>query len=182
MPVCFEIDAAWLAERYRALVDTSPDESRPAGPDPDVSFPEPATAELATAYQTLADPIARASHLLDLLTPSRTLAEDGCAVLSGFLMAQIEMRESLTEAANSPDPLTAVATILTELAEQGASLAKQLEHLLARPTPESLGAARAVLRQIEFIGSCRRDAECRRALLSINQPDGADDPTRSCPR
>jgi molecular chaperone HscB len=81
-------------------------------------------------------------------------------------MAEIELRESLDEAISRPDSAAAVAGILTDLAEQGASLEKDLERVLADPSPQSLAAAREILRRIELVETYRRDAEDRRAALT----------------
>lgn len=74
-------------------------------------------------------------------------------------------RAILAEAANRPDAATAVAEVLTQLAEKGAALDKELQDLFADPSPRNLCAAREILRQPQFLGRCRRDVENRSALL-----------------
>jgi molecular chaperone HscB len=154
LPVGFDVDPSRLTGRYRALLD----------PDLPASIPiEQPPTEIELAYRTLADPLARAAYLLDLLGPHTRDPNE----LVGFLMAQMELRESLAEATSSPDPSTSVANVLTQLAEQGASLAKELQRLLAEPSPKNLAAAREILRQLELVGTCRRDAEDQRAALAL---------------
>jgi molecular chaperone HscB len=177
LPEGFDVDPAQLAERYRALHEGLPT-SAPAERGGGDLWCELPTHELELAYHTLADPIARASYLLDLLASRHAIPSDSSA-LSGFLMAQIELRESIAEVISSPDPSTSVANILTELAEQAVSLAKELQRLLSDPTPEHLGAAREVLREIKLLGICQRDAEDHRiapderaATPGLDQPAG----------
>jgi len=157
LPVGFDVDPSRLTGRYRALLD----------PDLPASIPlEQPPIEIELAYRTLADPLSRAAYLLELLGP-HTRDPNESNGLVGFLMAQMELRESLAEATSSPDPSTSVANVLTQLAEQGASLAKELQRLLAEPSPKNLAAAREILRQLELVGTCRRDAEDQRAALAL---------------
>ena len=53
----------------------------------------------------------------------------------------------------------AVATVLTHLAEQSVALDKELAGLFAAPSPASLEAARELVRKLQFLDKCRRDAE-----------------------
>ncbi|RKT44779.1 iron-sulfur cluster co-chaperone HscB C-terminal domain-containing protein [Thiocapsa rosea] len=168
LPIGFVVDQSRLSERYRALLGgdaaTSYGNSRSANS----SAQEQSPIEIELAYRTLLDPLARAAYLLDLLdcrSEGRASAAE-YAALGGFLMAEIELRESLDEATSRPDPAAAVAGMLTHLAEEGASLEKDLQRMLADPSPQNLAAAREILRRLELLGTCRRDAEDRRAALA----------------
>jgi molecular chaperone HscB len=169
LPIGFVVDHSRLCERYRALLDG--DLATSYG-DPDSvqsSTPEQSPIEIELAYRTLLDPLTRAAYLLDLLECRSEGFGTGAGeygALEGFLMAEIELRESLDEATNRPDPASAVAGMLTQLAEQGASLEKDLQRVLADPSPQNLTAAREILRRLELVGTCRRDAEDRRAALT----------------
>ncbi|NCC28724.1 MAG: molecular chaperone Hsc20 [Gammaproteobacteria bacterium] len=169
LPIGFVVDQSRLSERYRALLDgdaaTSYRDSRSAHG----SAQEQSPLEIELAYRTLIDPLARAAHLLDLLdcrSEGHGASAGEYGALGGFLMAEIELRESLDEATSRPDPAAAVAGMLTQLAEQGASLEKDLQRVLADPSPQNLTAAREILRRLELLGTCRRDAEDRRAALA----------------
>ncbi len=52
-----------------------------------------------------------------------------------------------------------MATVLTHLAEQSVALEKELAGLFAAPSPASLAAARELVRKLQFLDKCRRDAE-----------------------
>jgi molecular chaperone HscB len=169
LPIGFVVDQSRLSERYRALlggdVVTSYGDARSARD----SAPEQSPIEIELAYRTLVDPLARAAYLLDLLECRSACYRASTGeydALGAFLMAEIELRESLDEAISRPDSAAAVAGILTDLAEQGASLEKDLERVLADPSPQSLAAAREILRRIELVETYRRDAEDRRAALT----------------
>jgi molecular chaperone HscB len=169
LPIGFVVDQGRLSERYRALLDADAGMSYSVPRAAAGSASEQSSIEIEAAYRTLIDPLARADYLLDLLDcrSERYGASAGeRSALGGFLMAEIELRESLDEATSRPDPAAAVAGILTQLAEQGASLEKDLERVLADPSPQNLMAAREILRRLKLVGTCRRDAEDRRAALT----------------
>lgn len=169
LPIGFVVDQSRLSERYRALLDGDASTSYGDPRSTDDSAPEQSPIEIELAYRTLLDPLARAAHLLDLLdcrSEGYGARAGEYAALGGFLMAEIELRESLDEATSRPDPASAVAGMLTHLAEQGASLEKDLQRMLADPSPQNLAAAREILRRLELLGTCRRDAEDRRAALA----------------
>jgi molecular chaperone HscB len=168
LPIGFIVDQSRLCERYRALLDGDLAASYGDPESAEDSTPEPPPIEIELAYRTLLDPLARAAYLLDLLecrSEGYGTAAGEYGALEDFLMAEIELRESLDEATNRPDPASAMAGMLTHLAEQGASLEKDLQRVLADPSPQNLTAAREILRRLELVGTCRRDAEDRRAAL-----------------
>lgn len=165
LPIDFDVDPACLIGRYRALVDG---DAQSVARPPTLSRAHPidqTPLEIERAYRTLADPLARAAHLIELLDPHAEHPEE-VREIAAFLVTQMELRESLDEATKGPDPSTSVATVLTRLAEEGASLAKELQAVLADPSPRTLAAAREILRRLELVGTCRRDAQDRRAAWS----------------
>jgi len=158
LPVSFSLDARRLAERYRDLqVATHPDRF---GVSPEMAHAVPlrVSSQVSEAYRILKDPQERARYLLTLHAGER--GADSAASPDGpFLVEQMELRQSLSEAQSSPNPRAALATILTQLAEQHLALDKELACLFADPCSENLEAAREILRKLQFLDLCRRDAE-----------------------
>jgi len=158
LPVAFAVDAKRLAERYRTLQAAN----HPDGTVASAEVEQPASIKASTrfneAYRTLKDPLARAQYLLSLHAGGADRAGDNRKDGS-LLMEQMELRELLAEAQNRPDPQAAVANVLTHLAEQYAALDKELEGLFANPSAENLDAAREIVRKLQFLDKCRRDAE-----------------------
>ena len=167
LPVGFAIDPEILNARYRDLLAVTHAERLAAAddPDPDPDASARATRMLDDAYRILRDPLTRAEYLLGLrddpALPELAAADGGENGLI-FLMERMELRETLAEAASCADPDTAVARVLTQLAEESAALDKTLQGLFADPSPENLRLAREIVRQLRFLGTCRRDAEDRR--------------------
>ncbi len=164
LPVGFALDAKRLAEGYRTLqTATHPDRFAVAA-DHEKRWSLQASTQVNEAYRTLKDPLARAKYLLALHTgdPGTTseTSKDGA-----FLMEQMELRETLAEAQTSPNPQAAVARVLTQLAEQSVALDKELEGLFATPSPANLETAREVVRKLQFMDKCRRDAEALESAI-----------------
>jgi len=160
LPTDFAIDASALAAGYRDWHDTT----HPDAGDDDSITPglRRGLSEIERAYRTLLDPIARAAHLVELLAdpvhdPDRQTRQHA------DLITELDLRECRVEASNRPDAAAEVATLLTSLAEQAASLEKKLQHLLAEPSRQNLAAACEVLRTLRHVESHQREAAGRGA-------------------
>jgi len=175
LPVSFSLDARRLAERYRDLqAATHPDRF---GVSPEIAnaVPPQALKQVSEAYRTLKDPQERARYLLALHTgvsPEHIRSRaDG-----SFLVEQMELRECISEARSSSNPEAALARVLTQLAEQSVALDKELQFLFAEPSSENLEAAREILRKLQFLDLCRRDAEV--SASAVDTPSGREQPSR----
>lgn len=169
LPLGYAVDAGLLADRYRALTRVA--ETAGTVPDAHRECGESAysLSRIEEAYRTLIDPLARADYLLDLYAidqdaepPVAFQVQDGA-----FLIERMELQELLAAAAHRADPATAVAELLTQLAEQSAALDKALQALFADPSAHNLCIARALTRKLQYLGNCRRDADAWLAELGI---------------
>lgn len=158
LPVSFSLDARRLAERYRALQAATRPDRFGASPDIAHAVPLRASTQVSEAYRTLKDPQERARYLLALHT-GEPGTESAPSPDASFLVEQMDLRQSLSEAQSSPNPRSALASILTQLAEQSLALDKELECLFAEPSSENLETAREILRKLQFLDLCRRDAD-----------------------
>lgn len=158
LPLSFAVDAKRLAERYLALQGLSDPDRFAVAADHEKRVPYRASTQVKEAYRTLKDPLARARYLLGLYDPDPG-AECDTRPDGAFLMERMELGAILAAACNGPNPGAAVARVLTQLAERSAALDKKLEGLFADPTEANLATAREILRQLEFLDLCRRDAE-----------------------
>ncbi|NEX22327.1 molecular chaperone Hsc20 [Thiorhodococcus mannitoliphagus] len=164
----FAVDVSVLAERYRAVVRWLRIESLLGRETQDDGESPHALGLLDEAYRTLADPLSRAEYLCCLYETDQDSLEFPKGQLGSrgsSLMEQIELEETLVAATNRSDPAGAVAKVLTKLAERSAALDKELHALFADPSPENLNAAREIVRQLEQLSRCRRDAEGRQVVL-----------------
>ncbi len=170
LPVSFAVDLKLLTERYHAILRTIHADRLAPDQDGLASGNSRSSIQVEAAYRTLVDPLARAEYLLSLHPLSldgHFQAEAPHGSEGSFLMEQMEQREALVAATQRPDPAEAVAEVMTRLAEQSAALDKELQGLLADPSPRNLYEARGILRQLQFLGRCQRDAEDRRRGLPL---------------
>jgi molecular chaperone HscB len=158
LPLGFAVDAKRLAESYLALLAVSHPDRFALAADHEKRVSLGASTQVNEAYQTLKDPLARAIYLLEI-HPQDPGADIDPSKDSSFLMEQMELREMLAEARNGPNPNASVATVLTQLAERSAALDKELEGLFADPSADNLVAARGIVRKLQLLHRCRRDAE-----------------------
>ena len=164
LPVAFAVDAKRLAERYRTLQAVNHCDRLPITAEVERPASIEASNQFHEAYRTLKDPLARAQYLLRIHAGDADMPGDN-GKDGAFLMEQMELREILAEAQNRPNPQAAAASVLTQLAEQSAALGKELEGLFADPSAGNLEAAREVVRKLEFLDRCRRDAEVLETAL-----------------
>ena len=164
LPVAFALDTRRLAERYRDLQAVTHPDRFGASPDAPRAVPLQASNQVNEAYRILKDPQERARYLLALHT-GEAGTDSESSTDGSSLLEQMELREAMSEAQNSPNPRAALATILTQLAERSLALDKELESLFADPSPENLEAAREILRKLQFLDRSRRDAEALEAGL-----------------
>jgi molecular chaperone HscB len=108
LPVSFAVDAAELDRRYFAAQrQLHPDRFATKTPR-ERAISQSQAVGLNEAYETLKDPLARATYLLGL--KGVTANPDGCHTVNDptLLMEQMERREALMEA-DTPDAASAIA-------------------------------------------------------------------------
>lgn len=164
LPTRYRVDSDLLGERYRALQHALHPDRYVATGDRERRLSMQASARVNEAFQTLKDPLERASYLLSLHTgdaggDSQTTAD------MAFLMEQMELRETLSAVKEKSDPIAAVGTVLDRLVEQFGELVGQLEDRLEAPSAEDLERARDLVRKLQFVAKCRLDAENLEAEL-----------------
>lgn len=98
LPVVFELDANALQPVWRALQQHHHPDRAPADDPAAQRQALQMTSHLNAAYDTLRDPVRRARYLLELVGQGGD-AERVSVMDTDFLMAQMELRESLEEAA-----------------------------------------------------------------------------------
>lgn len=104
IPVGFDVELKSLSENYRALQNAvHPDKfANSTGAERRLSVQQ--SARINEGYQILKDPLERARYLLQLqgvdVSPGQSTIMD-----SGFLMQQMELRETLEAVKDSADPI-----------------------------------------------------------------------------
>jgi molecular chaperone HscB len=169
LPVDYRVDAAQLADRYRALQRAlHPDRYVVAG-DREKRLSMQASIRVNEAFQTLKDPLERARYLLSLYTDDSG-GENETSHDMAFLMEQMELREALAEVKVGPAPGSALAEVQDRLLGQANELIRALEKKFRNPSAEALDEIRELIRKLQFVAKCRLDAESLEAELDEQLP------------
>ena len=164
LPAAFAVDTALLSERYRGLLATLHPDRFASASDHERRLSMQASTLVNEAYRTLEDPLARARYLLQLHS-DEVGSDTETTSDAAFLMEQMELRETLAEAKGQADPYASVNRVLVHVAEHGQALCQQLEGIFDEPTAAGLVEARELVRKLQFLDKCRRDAENLEAEL-----------------
>jgi molecular chaperone HscB len=146
LPPIYVIDSAKLDEAYRTVqAQVHPDRFAAAG-DAQKRIAMQWATRANEAYQTLRDPLKRATYML-ALRGVRADAENNTVMEPGFLMQQMEWRENIEDAAAAKN-VGALETLLDELRDQERIRFEKLAALIDSHADQ---AASEAVRQLMFI-------------------------------
>ena len=146
LPAQFALDAAALDHAYRTVqAQVHPDRFAAAG-DAQKRIAMQWATRTNEAYQTLRDPLKRATYLLHLRGID-VGAENNTAMEPAFLMQQMEWREGIEDAAAAKN-VDALDALLTELRDEERMRFDKLGALLDSGANQAAGEA---VRQLMFI-------------------------------
>lgn len=155
LPVVFQVDSALLNERYLALQKSLHPDNFSAASAQEQRLAMQKSAEINDALRILKDPIARADSIIALNTGEQENPEEKSNKDIGFLMQQMEWRETLENIENrkDTDELTAFAQEIN-----------QIRHAILSELSTALDAqqwdiARAITDKLRFIKKLQTEIE-----------------------
>ena len=155
LPVAFHVDSALLNERYLALQKSLHPDNFSAASAQEQRLAIQKSAEINDALRILKDPIARADSIIALNTGETENPEEKSNKDIGFLMQQMEWRETLENIENrkDTDELTAFAQEIN-----------QIRHAILSELSTALDAqqwdiARAITDKLRFIKKLQTEIE-----------------------
>lgn len=155
LPVAFQVDSASLNERYLALQKSLHPDNFSAASAQEQRLAIQKSAEINDALRILKDPIARADSIIALNTGEQENPEEKSNKDIGFLMQQMEWRETLENIENrkDTDELTAFAQEIN-----------QIRHAILSELSTALDAqqwdiARAITDKLRFIKKLQTEIE-----------------------
>ena len=155
LPVAFQVDSALLNERYLALQKSLHPDNFSAASAQEQRLAIQKSAEINDALRILKDPIARADSIIALNTGEQENPEEKSNKDIGFLMQQMEWRETLENIENrqDTDELTAFAQEIN-----------QIRHAILSELSTALDAqqwdiARAITDKLRFIKKLQTEIE-----------------------
>ncbi|MDQ7016056.1 MAG: co-chaperone HscB [Gammaproteobacteria bacterium] len=154
LSVSFDLDQGMLAARFQELQRLlHPDRFASAG-EQERRFSMQGATLVNEAFQTLKDPLTRATYLLSLQGISLDNESDTQMDMA-FLMQQMELREALDEVRENDDPLQATIGLLDEIAVLSRSCFASLE---AHLHEQAWSEARDWVRKLQFLRKLRESA------------------------
>ena len=155
LPVAFQVDSVLLNERYLALQKSLHPDNFSAASAQEQRLAIQKSAEINDALRILKDPIARADSIIAINTGEQENPEEKSNKDIGFLMQQMEWRETLENIENrqDTDELTAFAKEIN-----------QIRHAILSELSTALDAqhwdiARAITDKLRFIKKLQAEIE-----------------------
>ena len=158
LPLRFNIDGADLSVRYRNLQRHFHPDRYASGSDQQRRLALQMTAHINEAFQILKDPLTRGRYILGLLGVS-TDEETDTVMDPAFLMAQMELRESMEETRALQDRQQRLTTLMRDVEQRLTLGIEELERQLNEHTPTSLTRARSLVREMQFLRKVQREIE-----------------------
>ena len=155
LPVAFQVDSALLNERYLALQKSLHPDNFSAASAQEQRLAMQKSAEINDALRILKDPIARADSIIALNTGEQENPEEKSNKDIGFLMQQMEWRETLENIENRKDT-DELTTFTKEI--------NQIRHAILSELSTALDAqqwdiARAITDKLRFIKKLQAEIE-----------------------
>ncbi len=155
LPQRFDVDAALLAERYRALQQSVHPDRHAGATDQEQRLAMQYATYVNEAYATLKAPLARAIYMLDL---AGRRIEENPTLDPGFLMQQIELREDLEALESGGDGADqAAASFIARLDGDIAGLETAFGGAM-EPDAIQLDAAEQTVYKLQFLHKLRSEA------------------------
>ena len=158
LPVGFDVDLADLASRYRELQRRFHPDRFSSATETERRLSLQMTAQLNAAYQTLRDVVARGRYLL-VLQGIDTGEDTDTAMDPGFLMEQMELRESLDEARGADNRAERLGTLRRQVDELFEARSADLRRYFSQKTDEAHRKARNLVREMQFLQKLAHEIE-----------------------
>lgn len=156
LPEAFDVDIAELTLRYRELQKAAHPDKYANSPEQERLQAVQLAAQINDAFVVLKSPLSRAQHLLAL---NGIVAEKNATISDPmFLMQQMEMRESLEEAATKDDALTAVEDAIDEVENVYRQLLNDIKKMFSQASPDYEKISDSVLK-LHFFDRLKNEAE-----------------------
>lgn len=164
LPVGFIVDTDALAENYRELQRVIHPDRYANASEQERRLSMQGASRINEAFETLKDPIGRASYLLTLYGIEMDAQTETTHDMA-FLMEQMDLREELADIRDQADPYGSVLELSGRISKQIKTLVGQMAVQFESATPDQLEAAREILRKMRFLQKLRHEAESVEAEL-----------------
>ena len=160
----FDLDLSYLKNVYRELQRaTHPDRFVNAA-DRERRLSVQQAARINDAFNTLKNPVARATYLLELL--GMKLNEQNSTVRDpAFLMEQMELREALVDIRHAANPLDALSVFMDGVSAKTKQLTSEISARFSDMNEVNQGLVVDLVRKLQFMQKLQQEAEALEAEL-----------------
>ena len=161
LPVGFDIDESKLTERFQTLQRSLHPDKFAAATASEKRWSIQAASLVNGAYQSLSNPLTRATYLLELNGISVD-EETDTQMDPMFLMQQMELREAIGEAESANDPFAALDSVRKTLKSGTRESGEQFSSAADK---KDWVTARTVVREWQFFNKLGREVKAIEARL-----------------
>ena len=155
LPVSFDVDPDMLAVRYRTLQQHVHPDKYVTSSAQERRLSIQHAAHINDAFEALKNPLKRAQYLLEL--KGMLANESGAGLDHGFLMEQMELRETLEAIPEAENPPAALDHFLVEINNYEKEFVETLRGQFAASTEESLKQANVAVKKLQFINKLKEE-------------------------
>jgi len=152
-PVTTEPDVNLLKEKNRELQQQVHPDKFANSSDAEKREAMQKTSLINEAFEILKKPVSRLQYMLTLKGVDMN-GETDTSMDGAFLMEQMEMRESIADVRNQPDPLDVLDTILGDLKSKAEKLIIEFADFYQQ---EDLEKSREIVRKLQFINKAEKE-------------------------
>ena len=153
LPVSYDVDLTQLQQQYMKLQKQFHPDRFVSGSDLEKRLSMQHTSWINEGQTTLKDPVLRACYLLKLKGVDVSL-ENETTMDAAFLMQQLEMRESLENIKNEPDPLETLDSMAKEIKN---STNEMKQGFAKSYTAGQFDDAREWIRKLQFLKKAKNE-------------------------
>lgn len=158
LPIDFVIDQQSLNRHYRDLQRVIHPDRYATASDHERRLSLQRATLVNEAFDVLKDPLKRAVYLLSLLgfeTPSSSAT----VVENGFLMEQLELRETLAQIKHQANPMESLDDLLRRVRQFSATLTARMAVCFEEATPQALQEVQESVTKLQFLKKIHSEAE-----------------------
>lgn len=155
VPVAYDVDLDLIQQRYRDLQKVVHPDKFANASDQEKRISMQQTSRINEAYNALRHPVDRAIYLLSLKGVDLNL-ENETTMDATFLMAQMEMREELSDVRSKADPLADLDNFSRQIKND---MATMMESYSAAYKGDHLDDAKEWIRKMQFMQKAKKEVD-----------------------
>ena len=161
VPVSFDCDINTIQQRYRELQKAVHPDKFVNASDQEKRISMQHTSQINEAFNTLKNPVERALYLLKLKGLDINF-DNETTMDAGFLMEQLELRESLASVGNDTESLDRLDAMSADVKEKLSLLMEEFSVLYESDEKEQ---AREKIRKMQFLQKAKKEINDRAAKI-----------------